>query len=247
MPRSADSFADAIVSDTRYRSLVLRHADIIHSTSPTETDLWIDGWFNGDAWLHHGFSSAVEATRLGVGDIGNRVGTMGEVRWFWRHARPRIVRETLFKLTHILQKVKYAGLFGVRLAPDGVVTVRTGLPPASVGTMERLLEYPYADWLLKVADGARMAKPRWEFAASTLMALVPFPYGEPADWTIVLADASALKLGDLDAAFQQAIADKLIEMTEGESVWYRPDMVTRAKAVIRHALATGVSDALPER
>lgn len=237
------AFAEAITLDGKYRETVLRLAGV-HTVSPERTtplDLWVDGWFNGSEWVFQGFSSSIEAEALMNDDVGPLVGSMGEVRWFWRHARPLVVKETLLRLTSTLQRASYRGPFGVRLVrgvrEHGVAAARAAYSAVSVDTLERLLEFPLTEWTDRVVyHDVHMAKPRREFAAAALVvhSLVPFP---PTHASVVGVTGAGI------AQLRTALADALDQARDAyPEVMFRTDIVQRAVGTLRWALADGVKD-----
>ena len=154
-------FLDAMVANEEYTQQVMRTCDVL------DTPVQVEGWFNGEEWVHHSFSTTVADTHLFAGDIGPDVGTMGSTSFFYRHARPRLVKDVLLKLTPVLKRVGHVGPVGVKNCQITPVNMHLGLLDQEVGrTLGDLVKGQARSW-----------KVSFDFSVGVLLTIPPFPFG----------------------------------------------------------------------
>lgn len=136
----------------------------------------IEGWFNGDDWIYHSINSTLEEKRLLTGSLGPNTGCMGNVVFFYRHARPKLAKETLFKLTPYLRKVGYVGPIDVNTKGGYALEFTPRFGYDAIQTMTELLEMELGKAL---SDCARRQAKSWrvsfDFAIGVTMSIPPFP------------------------------------------------------------------------
>src|SRR3990172_8398564 len=136
-------FTDMISSNKSYVMQLLGASGLSTSTRESGSEVCVSGWFTGSDWVHQSFGSAVVERRLLAGGVGPLVPFAGGVFWFWRHARPQIVKQTLLKLTSILRKTHHVGFVGLSLENGLVVDVEIEPMDAQIalinGSTEKLI------------------------------------------------------------------------------------------------------------
>ena len=147
-------------------------------------ELSIEGWFNGHDWLVP-FNSTFEDKRLHAGDLGPNTGSMASVVWAWQHARPRIAKQTLLRLTRLLRKAGYIGPLDLN-TKGGLgleFTARFGYD--ALWALIELLDVEVGRLLSDLARGQARQMPLKRDVAFALRVLVPpepdgrYPRGLP--------------------------------------------------------------------
>lgn len=136
----------------------------------------VEGWFNGDDWIFQSFNSTIEEKRFMNGGLGANTGCMGNVVWFWRHARPKIVRETLLKLTSILRKANYRGPLDINTKGGKGLEFTARFGYDAIQTAYHLLGIEMGRLLSDIARGSiRRLSPSFDFAAGVRVSIPPYP------------------------------------------------------------------------
>jgi phosphoribosylamine--glycine ligase len=136
----------------------------------------VEGWFNGQEWIHHSINSTLEEKRFLTGSLGPNTGCMGNVVFFYRHARPRIAKETLFRLTPFLRKVGYVGPLDINTKGGYALEFTPRFGYDAIQTMVELQKQDVGKMLSDVARGqVRAWHPSFEFAIGVTMTIPPFP------------------------------------------------------------------------
>jgi phosphoribosylamine--glycine ligase len=140
------------------------------------TEVSIEGWFNGDDWIYHSINSTLEEKRLLTGSLGPNTGCMGNVVFFYRHARPSLAKQTLFKLTPFLKRVGYVGPIDVN-TKGGYALEFT--PRFGYDAVEAMIELLDMEWGKTLADCARGQANQWkvsfDYSVGVTMSVPPFP------------------------------------------------------------------------
>jgi hypothetical protein len=168
---NAGRFHDAIQGNKVFGQGIARACGV------QNPEFLIGGLFNGDDWVFKAFYSSIQEDKLMAGRVGPSVDLMGEVAWFWRHARPKIVKETLYKLTSVLRKAKFVGF--VNITREGI-----SLQP-NLAIIELIKDL--ANTLYGVARGTlQKIDVSYDFSGTASISLPPYPYGHPQFGTKVL-------------------------------------------------------------
>jgi hypothetical protein len=187
----------------------------------TETDFTIEGWFNGSDWIYHSISCSLEETRLLAGDLGPTVDSMGHTTFFYRHARPRLARDTIFKLTPFLRRVNHVGPIGFH---------KGKFVPYMHNWIVDLLE---TEWGKVLADTARGQMKAWkvsfDFCTGVTLSVPPFPYEGKGFVEVVTATGPGL------SESRRATYD-LVKTRNIKDVQYRIDIGERAQRDIPQQL-----------
>jgi phosphoribosylamine--glycine ligase len=136
----------------------------------------IEGWFNGQDWIHQSINSTLEEKRFLTGGLGPNTGCMGNVVFFYRHARPKLAKETLFKLTPFLRKAGYRGPLDINTKGGYALEFTPRFGYDAIQTMVELQQQDLGKLLSDVARGqARSWKVSFDFAIGVTMTIPPFP------------------------------------------------------------------------
>jgi hypothetical protein len=172
-------FCDALETSEVYASQIMRAAGI-----ECETDFTIEGWFNGAEFIYHSISCSLEETRFLTGNLGPEIGSQGHTTFFYRHARPRLARDTIFKLTPFLRRVNHVG-------PIGFCQGR--FVPRMHNYVLDLLETEYGKVLADTARGQCKAwRVSFDFCTGVTLSVPPYPYGEGGFLQVVHATGPTL-------------------------------------------------------
>ena len=140
------------------------------------TEVSVEGWFNGEDWIYHSINSTMEEKRLLTGSLGPNTGCMGNVVFFYRHARPSLAKATLFKLTNILRRAQYLGPIDVNTKGGYALEFTPRFGYDAIQAMTELLEMELGKMLADVAKGqARSWRPSFDFSTGVTMSVPPFP------------------------------------------------------------------------
>lgn len=140
------------------------------------TEVSIEGWFNGEDWIYHSLTSTLEEKRLLTGSLGPNTGCMGNVVFFYRHARPSLAKATLFKLTSHLRRVGYIGPIDVNTKGGYGLEFTPRFGYDAVQVMTELLDMELGKMLSDVARGqARAWRPSFDFGVGITTSVPPFP------------------------------------------------------------------------
>jgi hypothetical protein len=201
-------FCDALALREDYAAQIVRAAGIDSSS-----DLTIEGWFNGADWIFHSISCSLEETRFLTGNLGPETGSMGHTTFFYRHARPRLARDTIFKLTPFLRRVNHVGPIGFR---------QGRFIPRMHNQVLDLLETEYGKALADTARGQCKAwKVSFDFCTGVTLTVPPFPYAPGGFLRIVNAVGSTLSESRRNVY-------ELVSKVEATDLQYRLDIGERA-------------------
>ncbi len=136
----------------------------------------IEGWFNGQDWVFHSINSTLEEKRFLTGGLGPNTGCMGNVVFFYRHARPKLAKDTLLKLTNYLRRVDYRGPLDVNTKGGFALEFTPRLGYDAIQTMVELLDMEIGRMFSDVARGqAKQFKVNFGFATGVTMTVPPHP------------------------------------------------------------------------
>jgi phosphoribosylamine--glycine ligase len=136
----------------------------------------IEGWFNGMDWVYHSINSTLEEKRFMTGSVGPNTGCMGNVVWFYRHARPKLAKDTLYKLTQILRRADYRGPIDVNTKGGYALEFTPRFGYDAIQTAIMLMHDDLGGILSDVARGqARRFNVSFDFATGVTLSLPPFP------------------------------------------------------------------------
>lgn len=202
-------FQDALALNEDYSQQIMRAADITATT-----DFTVEGWFNGSDWIYHSISASLEETRFLTGDLGPVVGSMGHTTFFYRHARPRLARDTILKLTPFLRRVNYTG-------PIGFCQGR--FVPRMHNYLLDLLETEWGKVLAETARGQMKAwKVSFDFCTGITLTVPPYPYGQGGFKEVITATAPQL-------SESRRLAYEKVREAKYVDVQYRLDIGERAQ------------------
>jgi phosphoribosylamine---glycine ligase len=115
-----------------------------------------EGWFNGRDWIPTMFNHTLERKQKLAGDLGDSTGCVGNL--VWACGRDVLVRETLLKLTEVLQEHLYVGPLDVNciVNEEGIYglefTPRFGYD-AMPTLVYSLCEFDFGDFIDSTARG----------------------------------------------------------------------------------------------
>jgi hypothetical protein len=205
-------FCDALATNEDYAKQIMRAANI-----DTETEFTIEGWFNGADWIYHSISCSLEETRFLTGDLGAEAGVVGHTTFFYRHARPRLARDTIFKLTPFLRRVNHVGPIGF---------CQRSFVPQMHNRMHDLLETEWGKVLADTARGQCKAfKVSFDFCTGITLSVPPFPYAESGYVRMVNGTGPTL-------ASSRNNAYSLVKHVQLNNLQYRLDIGERAAHAI---------------
>jgi hypothetical protein len=134
------------------------------------------GWFNGSDWLYGGFYSAVSERQFMTGGLGGDVGCAGAISFFYKHARPAMVKKTLLKLSRFLSQKAYRGPVGVWTVGERAVGISFSFEAGIWEGLHRLIGGELSRFFSDLARGqSRRMRVRDDYSASILLSVPPFP------------------------------------------------------------------------
>lgn len=138
----------------------------------------IEGWFNGQDWIFHSINSTLEEKRFLTGGLGPNTGCMGNVVFFYRHARPRFAKDTLFRLTSVLRRADYRGPLDINTKGGFALEFTPRFGYDAIQALTQLLDTEVGRVLSDTARGqAKAFKASFDFAIGVTMTIPPFPGG----------------------------------------------------------------------
>lgn len=141
---------------------------------PDGVEVSLEGWFNGADWIYHSLNSVVTENRFLTGGLGPVTSSQGDVVFFYRHARPRLAKDTLFKLSSLLRKANYRGPITVHTRGGYAVGISTYLQHFHVAS--HLLNIEIGAFLSNVARGQiGQLDVSFNYAVGVTITTPPFP------------------------------------------------------------------------
>lgn len=136
----------------------------------------IEGWFNGQDWIYHSINSTLEEKRFLTGNLGPNTGCMGNVVFFYRHARPRLAKDTLLRLTSVLRRADYRGPIDINTKGGYALEFTPRFGYDAIQTAYELFNTELGRTLSDVARGqSRAFKVSFDYAIGVTMTVPPSP------------------------------------------------------------------------
>jgi hypothetical protein len=178
-------FNDAIDQSIDYTNQLLEMAGIPHGGNEG-LEVGVEGWFNGDEWVYHSITSTFVDTRLLTGDLGPQTQGMGSAMFFYRHAKPKLFKETLYRLTGVLRRVDYRGPISALTRGGSVVELRPSFDMNTLNVMTHLLDTEVGKGLSDCARGqGKQWKVSFAFGVGVKVTVPPFPCNHDGDNGII--------------------------------------------------------------
>jgi hypothetical protein len=175
----ASSFHDAMYLNPSFQESLLKVSGVkVFSDEHKDLEVSIEGWFNGKEWIHHSLGSYIEERRFLTGGLGQEVECMGSTAWYWRHARPKIFKNTLYKLTSMLKNIHFVGPISMDTRGGECESIYPGFRAESTQALLTHLS-DLGPTLYDCAKGAiRQFRPEYLFSTSLRLSLPPYPYAQ---------------------------------------------------------------------
>lgn len=153
-----------------------QEVDFILQEKVDGVEVSVEGWFNGDDWIFGSFNSTIEEKTLMTGGIGPRTGCSGNVVWFYKHARPAIVKKTLLKLTRFLKAKSYRGPLDINTKGGKGLEFTARFGYDAIQTVVPLLHMELGKLLSDVARGQiRRMRTSFDFGIGVRLSVPPYP------------------------------------------------------------------------
>jgi phosphoribosylamine-glycine ligase len=150
--------------------------DFILQEKVEGVELSVEGWFNGEEWIFGSFNSTLEEKRFMNDGVGPHTGCSGNVCWFYKHARPAIVKKTLLKLTRFLKQKSYRGPLDINTKGGKGLEFTARLGYDAWQTQMGLLQMEVGRLLSDVARGTiRKMRVGYDFGIGVRLSVPPYP------------------------------------------------------------------------
>lgn len=166
----SSEFADSIQLTPGYADTLWGMVDC--AKLPTTYDL--EAWFNGEDWIVGMTNVSVIERRFLTGGLGVAVDFVGLTACFFKRYRPTCFKETLYKLSRFLKKVKYRGPVAIRNGK-----LECGFSPALMHAYPLLMNTELGKLLSETAKGTlKKVSTSNDYVVAARTTLPPFPYKE---------------------------------------------------------------------
>lgn len=168
-----------VPSNRRVPAGMTESGPFVVTESITEPEAYFGGWFNGTDWIFGGFFSSLNERSFLTGGLGSDVGSAGAITFFYKHARPALVKKSLIKLSRFLTQQAYRGPVGVYMRGSNTTAIRFGFESGIWPGLMRLIGGDLGRFFADLARGqTRKIRASVQYVASLLLSVPPFPHSD---------------------------------------------------------------------
>jgi len=164
----ASTFSYNLAVTPTYETTIRRLMDEYDMPS----NMYIEGWFNGDDWVIGMTSLCVYDSHHLAGNLGRETGYESGTACFWKRVRPTVFKQSLGKLTSVLKRAGFVGPISVGEKING------GFSRDTLQGITQLIPMDCSKLLSDTARGTlKRITPRYDYATTVRITIPPYPYG----------------------------------------------------------------------